>query len=161
MIELMCTDLIHLVKPNLREKHNQFNAAEMLKDVYWQDAGMDRKTGKKSLMLRQFEEKYLAQIIAQAELMKDKNLFQLLSKITVSDELKTALRRMDYVFNVKWPLSHLRTAEHYLISEGQKTASTGMSDWQKYLHPNYQRRLFFPTLWSKEELENWGNFEVE
>jgi len=25
------------------------------------------------------------------------------------------------------------------------------------MHPKYQRRIFFPELWSKEELENWGN----
>ncbi len=161
MIELMCTDLINLVKPNLRATHSTFDAEKMLKDVYWQDAGMDRKTGKKSLMLRQFEEKYLSQIIAQAEAMKRKNLQCIVQNISsMTDDLKNALRKMDYIFNVKWPLSHLRTAEHYLISKGQKTASTGMSDWQKYLHPNYQRRMFFPFLWSENELKDWGNFEI-
>ena len=152
MIELMCTDLINLVKPDLRENHKKFDAPKMLKDVYWQDAGMDRKTGKKSLMLRQFEEKYLTQIIAQAEKMLQKNLQCIVESIAdLSVDLKNELRKMDYIFNVQWPLSHLRTAEHYLISKGQKTASTGMSDWQKYLHPNYQRRMFFPKLWSDEE----------
>jgi tryptophan 2,3-dioxygenase len=80
---------------------------------------------------------------------------------TISIVLKNALRRMDYMFNVKWPLAHLKTAESYLIAAGQKTASTGMSDWQKYLHPNYQRRTFFPSVWLDDELSNWGNFEVE
>ena len=161
LIELMCTDLINLVKHDLIASHTTFNATEMLKDVYWQDAGMDRKTGKKSLMLRQFEEKYLAQIVAQAETMQGKNLQCIVQNITdLTDELKHELRKMDYIFNVQWPLSHLRTAEHYLISKGQKINSTGMSDWQKYLHPNYQRRVFFPALWNADELNDWGNFEI-
>jgi tryptophan 2,3-dioxygenase len=24
------------------------------------------------------------------------------------------------------------------------------------MHPKYQRRIFFPELWSDEELKNWG-----
>jgi tryptophan 2,3-dioxygenase len=161
LIELMCTDLINLVKPDFRKKHTTFNATKMLKDIYWQDAGLDRKTGKKSLTLKMFEEKYLHQIIEHAEKMKGKNLLCIIQTIKkINPELKISLRKMDYLFNVKWPLSHLRTAEHYLISKGQKTASTGMSDWQKYLHPHYQRRIFFPNLWTKNELSNWGNFEL-
>ena len=34
--------------------------------------------------------------------------------------------------------------------------ATGGSDWRKYMHPKYQRRIFFPDLWSEEELKNWG-----
>ena len=163
MIELMCTDVINLVKPSLRSKYNADSVPSiMLQDVYWKDAGMDRATGKKSLMLTRFEDKYLNQLEQHADDMKLKNLNHIiLSLAEMSDDLKAALRRMDYVFNVKWPLAHLKTAESYLIAAGQKTASTGMSDWQKYLHPNYQRRTFFPFVWTKEEMENWGNFEVE
>jgi hypothetical protein len=35
-------------------------------------------------------------------------------------------------------------------------AATGGSDWTKYMHPKYQRRIFFPDLWSAEELAGWG-----
>jgi len=24
------------------------------------------------------------------------------------------------------------------------------------MHPRYQKRIFFPELWSKEEVQNWG-----
>jgi tryptophan 2,3-dioxygenase len=24
------------------------------------------------------------------------------------------------------------------------------------MHPKYQRRIFFPELWSEDELANWG-----
>ena len=34
--------------------------------------------------------------------------------------------------------------------------ATGGSSWRKYLHPKYQRRIFYPYLWSDEELKNWG-----
>jgi tryptophan 2,3-dioxygenase len=34
--------------------------------------------------------------------------------------------------------------------------ATGGSDWKKYMLPKYQRRIFFPELWSEEELQNWG-----
>jgi tryptophan 2,3-dioxygenase len=29
------------------------------------------------------------------------------------------------------------------------------------MHPSYQRRVFFPELWSKEEMENWGVDNLE
>ena len=38
-------------------------------------------------------------------------------------------------------------------------AATGGSDWKKYMHPKYQRRIFFPELWSAEELTHWGESE--
>ncbi|MBL4709710.1 MAG: tryptophan 2,3-dioxygenase, partial [Flavobacteriales bacterium] len=39
--------------------------------------------------------------------------------------------------------------------------ATGGSDWQKYMHPKYQKRIFFPDLWSEKELENWGIDNLE
>ncbi len=35
--------------------------------------------------------------------------------------------------------------------------ATGGSDWTKYIHPKHQRRLFFPDLWTEQELRNWGH----
>ena len=29
------------------------------------------------------------------------------------------------------------------------------------MHPKYQRRTFFPKLWSKNELDNWGEQNLE
>ena len=71
-------------------------------------------------------------------------------------ELIATMKEFDQVFNVKWPLVHLRTAEHYLEHGKEVKAATGGSDWKKYLHPSYQRRMFFPDLLSEQELENWG-----
>jgi tryptophan 2,3-dioxygenase len=29
------------------------------------------------------------------------------------------------------------------------------------MHPRYQKRIFFPNLWNKDELENWGITNLE
>jgi len=53
-------------------------------------------------------------------------------------------------------MAHYRAAEKYLQSKGQTAEATGGSDWKKYMLPKYQRRIFFPELWSEAELEGWG-----
>ncbi|MFN9581044.1 MAG: tryptophan 2,3-dioxygenase, partial [Bacteroidota bacterium] len=29
-------------------------------------------------------------------------------------------------------------------------------NWQKYLPPRFQKRIFYPELWSQEEMDEWG-----
>ena len=68
-----------------------------------------------------------------------------------------AMREYDYTVNVTWVMQHLNTAKKYIESSGLGDGeATGGSDWKKYMHPKYQRRIFFPELWSAEELANWG-----
>ena len=66
------------------------------------------------------------------------------------------MRHYDHTVNVLWVMAHLNAAKKYLGSGDETTEATGGSDWQKYMHPKYQRRIFFPGLWTKEELDNWG-----
>jgi tryptophan 2,3-dioxygenase len=73
-----------------------------------------------------------------------------------SDILRDILREFDHLYNVEWPLVHLNTAKHYLDSKGENKAATGGSKWKKYLHPQFQQRKFFPTLWSENEIRKWG-----
>ena len=40
-------------------------------------------------------------------------------------------------------MEHYNTASHYLESGKKKEEATGGSDWKKYMHPKYQRRVFF------------------
>ena len=159
-IEFYTTDIVNLVKSEFKNKAVSIESA--FEHLYWLDAGLDRKTGKKSLTLLQFEEKYGQQLIEQATKCSEINILKKFEAVNKTDAgydvLKNALRKFDYLFNIKWPLTHLETAETYLIEAGVKRAATGMSDWQKYLHPSYQRRIFFPEIWSDEELKNWGNF---
>jgi tryptophan 2,3-dioxygenase len=161
-IEFFTTDIINLVKTEFKDKAHTIE--EAFDYLYWKDAGYDRKTGKKSYTLLGFEKKYLKRLIRLAYECKDINLLQRFLTIPVSDPhhdaLKQAMRKFDYTLNIKWPLTHLETASTYLIEKGIKREATGMSDWQKYLHPSYQRRIFFPLLWSEDELKNWGNFTL-
>lgn len=125
--------------------------------IYWKDAGLNRQTGKMSLTLRLFIEKYEAGFKALAEEVKGKTLEERVAQMdNPSEELKEKLKQFDHFYNVAWPLVHLDTAQHYLDRKGETKAATGGSEWKKYLHPKYQQRKFFPELWSAAEIENWG-----
>ncbi len=160
-IELYCTDVHLLVNSRVKPQVNEDTDMNYLFDnLYWKDAGLDHKTGKKTLTLSQFEDRYIDNLKATAHKYKGRNIYNRFLKLNASDEkaiaLKQALRNFDVTYNIVWPLAHLKTAEYYLNSKGENKAATGGSEWQKYLHPSYQRRIFFPELWTKEEIENWG-----
>jgi tryptophan 2,3-dioxygenase len=160
-IELYCTDAHLLVNSRVKPTVNSETDMDYLFDnLYWKDAGLDHRTGKKTLTLSQFEDKYIDNLKLTANKYKGKNIYNRFLQLNQNDEnvkqLKKALRDFDHTYNVIWPLAHLKTAEHYLNSKGENKAATGGSEWQKYLHPSYQRRIFFPELWTKEEIENWG-----
>lgn len=159
LIEIYCTRLDNLVneedKKRLPEKPT---TQDYFEHIYWKDAGYDRKTRKKSLTLRQFEERYLDELISLASKTTGNTLEdKVLEMENCSEKLIQKLKEFDYLYNVAWPLVHLGTAQHYLDAKGETKAATGGSEWKKYLHPKFQQRTFFPTLWSKEELSNWGN----
>jgi tryptophan 2,3-dioxygenase len=42
-----------------------------------------------------------------------------------------------------------------------RVAATGGTNWRKYLPPKFQRRIFYPQLWTEQELEDWGKGWVE
>ena len=67
------------------------------------------------------------------------------------------MRHYDHTVNITWVKAHYQTAEKYLESDGKTTEATGGSNWKKYMHPGTQRRIFFPKLWSDEELQCWGH----
>lgn len=67
-----------------------------------------------------------------------------------------AMRHYDYTVNVTWVMGHYNTAKKYIESQSGPQEATGGSDWKKYMHPKYQRRIFFPELWTEEELRTWG-----
>jgi tryptophan 2,3-dioxygenase len=58
-------------------------------------------------------------------------------------------------------MHHFEAARKYLESGKETAEATGGSDWKKYMHPRYQRRIFFPELWTESELENWGVDNIE
>src|SRR5690554_1012119 len=70
-----------------------------------------------------------------------------------SKELVEKMQKFDRLYNVEWPMVHLKTAQHYLDTHGENKAATGGSEWKKYLHPKYQQRKFFPELWDDSVLD--------
>lgn len=163
IVELMCTDVCLLTNHRTKGKfNNDSNMDEMFGELYWLDAGLDRKTGKYTQTMQQILDRYLEDFKRTAVKMKSNNLYQRFKQINSSasgyTELKSAMRSFDHTYNVVWPLAHLKTAEYYLNFKGEMKTATGGSEWQKYLHPSYQRRIFFPELWSEDELAKWGTF---
>jgi len=158
IIELYCTPLINLVNLHGRERlSDNPKIEEYMENLYWKDAGYNRKTGKKSLTLRQFEDKYQEKLTALAYKMEGRTLADLANtRKDMSNELKQKLREFDELYNIQWPLVHLETAQHYLDSKNENKVATGGSEWKKYLHPKYQQRKFFPDLWTQIEKNNWG-----
>jgi tryptophan 2,3-dioxygenase len=71
------------------------------------------------------------------------------------------MRHYDYTVNVTWVMGHLNAAKKYIESGQGSGEATGGSDWKKYMPPKYQRRIFFPELWSESELAAWGTSETE
>ena len=158
LIELYCTRPENLLsEEGARQIRPDTDIRDYFDHLYWKEAGLDRSTGKKSLTLRQFEHKYLDRLISLAKKMRGNTLEEKINSMDqLSDPLKEKLREFDHLYNVAWPLVHLQTAAHYLDRQGENKAATGGSAWKKYLHPEFQRRMFFPGLWSTEELQNWG-----
>ena len=166
MIEFASTELINLIDYRFRSTINRNTPfRHAFEHLYWQAAGKDHQTGEKSLMIRLFEEKYMDTFI---RFMKDYNtrniwtLFQNLPKNEKENlKLVNSLRHYDHTVNVKWVMEHYNTASHYLESGKKKEEATGGSDWKKYMHPKYQRRVFFPKLWTNDEMKNWGEQNLE
>ncbi len=73
-----------------------------------------------------------------------------------NSSLKEAMRHYDKTVNITWVMGHFYAAKKYIESDKGNGEATGGSDWKKYMLPKYQRRIFFPELWSKTELDNWG-----
>ncbi|MGY0039903.1 hypothetical protein [Pedobacter sp. NJ-S-72] len=70
--------------------------------------------------------------------------------------LAEELRKLDLFVNVEWPLSHYKSAVRYLERDPVDIAATGGTNWQKYLPPRFQKRIFYPFLWTEEQVEEWG-----
>lgn len=163
LIEFASTDLINLTDRRYKENFNLNNDLETsFEYLYWQAAGKDYHTGEKSYLLQEFEKKYKQQFLRQMSDFKTKNIWQKFTQLPEKDqqnpELILAMRHYDYTVNITWVMQHLNTAIKYILESGKGNGeATGGSDWQKYMHPKYQRRIFFPKLWSEEELADWGN----
>jgi tryptophan 2,3-dioxygenase len=165
MIEIASTNLINLVN---KDKRGDINADSSLEDlyeaIYWKTGATELKSGKKTLTLEHFEEKYTKEFMRLAEDVESTNLNELYlrhyANAEGSEDLKSELRKFDLLANVDWPLAHYRSAVRYLHKDPVDIAATGGTNWQKYLPPRFQGVIFFPELWSEEEKIDWGKHWV-
>lgn len=159
-IEIASTDLINLTDKAKREDLRNASIEEQYGYIYWKYGATEIDTGKKTLTLRQFENKYADELIAWAKKHENRNLASLYRNLPEElknrESLKEAFRNVDALVNVNWPLMHYRSAARYLLAEKAGIPATGGTNWQQYLPPRFQRRIFFPELWTEEELKEWG-----
>lgn len=156
LIELQSTHPKNLVELSLRNV-DHLNPKNLLDKLYWQSAGKTSNQKEKSPLLTNFLEKYgnsLQKTLNDS--YQGKNLWNAYLQLSEKDKKNTNLiekmKHFDKTVNITWVISHYQTAKQY-IGTG---AATGGSDWQKYMHPAYQKRIFFPDLYSKKEIESWG-----
>jgi tryptophan 2,3-dioxygenase len=148
------------VAKDQREALNGESIEKQFEQIYWKFGATELSTGKQTLTLKQFEKKYVVAFIALANGVKQSNLWQCYLKLKVKGadltEAEHLLKRFDVLVNVNWPLAHYKSAVRYLNREPEEIKATGGTNWQKYLPPRFQKRIFYPALWSEEEKEEWG-----
>ncbi len=168
-IEICSTSFKNLiakdVRGNFSDDVNDEQIEKMYEHLYWKAGATELSSGKKTLTLVQFEEKYASEFMKLAKKFKHKNLWALYKSLSITDQknehLKLAFRQLDVDVNINWPLSHYKTAVRYLQGDPEDIAATGGTNWQKYLPPRFQKRIFYPELWSTEELNDWGKAWVK
>jgi tryptophan 2,3-dioxygenase len=164
LIEISSTDMINLVNMSDRDALKGSGISEMLEKLYWKSGATELATGKKTLTLQQFEEKYMTSFYEAGLKFKNRNLRQIyLQHFADSDQKEIIiekLKRYDSLANVLWRLAHLKSSAHYLSRNPDNLHATGGTNWQKYLPPRFQKIMFFPELWNDEEKAEWGKAAV-
>ena len=163
LIEICSTDIINLVHVDFREAMMEYSDIEQqVEHLYWRSGATELASGKKTLTLQQFEEKYKKNFKETGMKYRDRNLRKIyLQHFSNSQPVKDCLRQFDELANVLWPLAHMRSAARYLHKDPDDIKATGGTNWQKYLPPRFQKIMFFPELWSDQEREEWGRPGVE
>ncbi|CAN5254288.1 tryptophan 2,3-dioxygenase family protein [soil metagenome] len=160
LVEIRSTELRNLLSLEVRNTTTEKNIEELFHKVYWKRGATESNTGKKTLSLIHFEEKYGETLNENAIEYQEKNLWTLFkqhySQSELTPAIKEALRNFDQLANVFWPLAHYKSAIRFLRHKSNPVTGTGGTNWQQYLPPHYQKVIYFPELWSKEEKDNWG-----
>ncbi len=160
MIEIYATDFIQLVSKDKREELRNASLQEQFEFIYWKFGATELSSGKQTLTLKQFQKKYGDELIALANDTRHTNFSALLRNLKSQNRetsgLEKELRELDIHVNVNWPLAHYKSAVKYLNREPEEIKATGGTNWQKYLPPRFQKRIFYPGLWTANQLEDWG-----
>src|SRR5690606_13546207 len=105
LVEFASTDLINLIDQRYRSNIDRNTPYEhALEHLYWQAAGKDYQTGKKSYLIEQFEKKYKKEFLEYMEKYNTSNLWRKFKQLPESDqkneELIKAMRHYDYTVNI-------------------------------------------------------------
>ena len=166
MIELYATPMENLVHFSERDNISSKNSIEDLYEhIYWKKGATDVVTGEKTLTLKQFEYRYTPRLIRIANEVKNSTIYhkyqQLPQKSKDNKTLVEALKALDVNANINWPLMHMGSAYRYLTKDNAQIDATGGTNWKEYLPPSFQKVVFFPELYTKQELNNWGKQWVD
>ena len=166
MIEIYATNLEHLVHHTERDSYSSKDTIEdLFEQIYWKKGATDRATGEKTLTLKQFEYRYTPRLLRISNQVKESNVYQkylqLPEESRKNEDLIKSLKEMDINANVNWPLMHMGSAYRYLAKENKEVDATGGTNWKDFLPPSFQKIIFFPTLYSENELETWGKQWVD
>jgi tryptophan 2,3-dioxygenase len=165
-IEMYSTDFVNLVHKDVRSNYSTDSPiSEMYENIYWKEGATELITGKKTLTLVQFEERYQSEFLELGEKCKDSNLWRVYLRLNDADkkneDVINVMKQNDVNVNINWPLAHYKSAVRYLNKDSADIAATGGTNWQKYLPPRFQKRIFYPELWSDQEIDEWGKAWVE
>ncbi|CAM3450390.1 tryptophan 2,3-dioxygenase family protein [Zobellia roscoffensis] len=166
MIEIYSTPLENLVHHAERDSFSSENSLEELYEgIYWKKGATDSATGEKTLTLKQFEYRYTPRLIRIAKQVEQNTIYQKYQQLPAdkrdNKELIEALKTLDMNANVNWPLMHMGSAHRYLGKDKEQIDATGGTNWKEYLPPSFQKIVFFPEIYSKQELNNWGKEWVD
>ena len=168
MIEIASTSLENLTDKAKRQALGEASAHDydqLLGCIYWKAGATIEASGAKALTLIEFERKYTADLVRHAAAYHDRNVWAVVLRLPEEDRhhprLLRAMRQLDVSVNVNWPLMHFKSAVRYLQRNPTDVAATGGTNWRNYLPPKFQRRIFYPQLWTEQELADWGKSWVE
>ena len=106
----------------------------------------DLETGKKTLTLKQFEQKYSEELIELGVKYRDGNLWSKYLSLSTEEQndpdLIAQMKMLDANVNVNWPLQHYKTVARYLLKDVDGVPATGGTNWQKYL--TFHEAYFLP-----------------
>jgi tryptophan 2,3-dioxygenase len=158
LIQLYSTDI-----ENLKISNDHITGVSTLEEadlLYWRVAA--RKLDSNNSTLQLFDMRYLDELLEAIEKTKNQNLWKVYKanyQTSGDGELAEALRQYDRHVNLLWATMHMKLASFYLDGDSKHyTPSTGGTNWKNYLHPAQQKIIFFPGLWSKEEIAEWGQY---
>ena len=158
-LQFYATDLINLVAFDRREALKNSSIESQFEEVYWRRGATNMETGKKTSTLVDFEKKYDGEFLEFCRKIRHHNISRIIdenfNEVTSDEDLVKTLRNFDVQANILWPDAHLKAVSTHMEGPG-KMPSTGKTNYGKFLSASFQKIIFFPSLWTKEEKTNWG-----